>query len=159
MINYYISYKHLLEQEKELGVKAPKELKLLLFGTEEPITVTEEVAEVYKDWVYIENIYTDWNTLMPIVNKLNNTIVDGELEDEFNYAIRITIRPNGTFLEKIGEEDWETIILETGFNQEFENTCKVVKRFFSRVPTSRLIDFDDDFDIEVTKAQLKAKKH
>lgn len=48
---FYGSYKHLLEKEKELGINAPEELTLLLFGMEE-VEVTKEVANNYKTWIY-----------------------------------------------------------------------------------------------------------
>jgi hypothetical protein len=51
MKKYYSSYKYLLKKENELGVNAPEELMISLFGSNET-EVTEEVANNYKSWTY-----------------------------------------------------------------------------------------------------------
>lgn len=48
--DYYGSYTFLLETEERLKVKAPEEIKLILFGTEGQVEVTREVAMEYPMW-------------------------------------------------------------------------------------------------------------
>lgn len=49
----------------------------------------------------------EWNWLMPLVEKVNSTVLT-------TGGVRVTMRQNATFIEKVGTDDWKTGPMVTG---------------------------------------------
>lgn len=74
-------------------------------------TFSKENLKFHKSW--------DW--LMPVVEKVNSTVFEGN-------ACRVTMRSNATLIEKVGEEGWEAGPIVTG-EVMLKNTFKAIIEF------------------------------
>jgi len=65
---------------------------------------------------------TDWGWLMPVVEKVNSIVIK-------NQAVRVTMRANGAWIEKVTRDGWRMGVLSTAKPTMLENTYAVVAGF------------------------------